>query len=769
MKQISSDAKNKSYDVSSPGQRIRISAPCFNRSSTRMLWLLIWCSSISFLGPVSSTTTIRPVGTSTASETTFRPDLSTRDVDEDLAVVFQDLDDKLLPLVARIKHDKGISGECQLAMLKTTFAARSGDTWALKLVTANGFFPNGMYEGGFANLGSRDQCLHTDSAMGIKGRYCTLFWRPNTDYLLKVFPVTDQHDPRQDIRRWLNNTRERFHVGMRSGICVPSPCQEQDMDRLASSFASIYGASAFVRYCEVAEDSSKLKPLERGIIIFFSTMVGIVVLSTITELILKWSSTEGTKRRVPVWKRALVSYSAVTNTKKLLDLSTPSSDSKRLRFLHGVKCLSVLWVVMAHAYYCIQPDAIDSVFRAVESTESFHFQVVANGFLCVSTFFFVSGFLLSYTMLKRRESLIKTSPLPQVAIPILRRFVRTTIPAMVVILALLLMPCFVKGPVAQQLLSKYYDGCSKNWWTVLLHINNFNRYEDICLDHYWYISTDMQLFATAVIICVLMTRHVKLGVALLIILSIACAIVVFVQTFVNNYQPLILFWNPDFDKSTETGEKIYALPFVHAGSFFIGVLCGLFTLNRGSLHIAKPIQGFLWTVSLACMTFMVFCSWPWNNMKLPSRTGSALYSPLHKDAWALSLFWITFACATGRGGIVNGFLSWRAFVVPSRLTYSVYLIHYLVYLARSGVSTVPLQLHEFLQFKDFLGVAVLSYLLGYLLYLIAEAPTANIEKILLGGRKEGVEAKASAIRAPDAENGKIRADCVPNLESQSKL
>lgn len=50
---------------------------------------------------------------------------------------------------------------------------------------------------------------------------------------------------------------------------------------------------------------------------------------------------------------------------------------------------------------------------------------------------------------------------------------------MVVILALLLMPCFVKGPVAQQLLSKYYDGCSKNWWTVLLHINNFNRYEDI--------------------------------------------------------------------------------------------------------------------------------------------------------------------------------------------------------------------------------------------------------------------------------------------------
>ncbi|EEC08251.1 hypothetical protein IscW_ISCW006042 [Ixodes scapularis] len=231
------------------------------------------------------------------------------------------------------------------------------------VVTANGAFPNGMYEGGFANLGSRDQCLHTDSAMGIKGRYCTLFWRPNTDYLLKVFPVTDQHD-------------------------------------------------------------------------------------------------------------------------KLLDLSTSSSDSKRLRFLHGVKCLSVLWVVMAHAYYCIQPDAIAD-------------------------------------------------------------------------------PRF---PV----------------------------------------------------------------------------------------------------------DRLAGLHDVH------GVL--QLALEQHEIAVENRVR-------------------------------------------------VVLAAAQGCLG------------------------------------AVPLLDH----FKDFLGVAVLSYLLGYLLYLIAEAPAANIEKILLGGRKEGVEAKASAIRAPDVENGKIRADCVPNPESQSKL
>lgn len=62
------------------------------------------------------------------------------------------------------------------------------------------------------------------------------------------------------------------------------------------------------------------------------------------------------------------------------------------------------------------------------------------------------------------------------------------------------------------------------------------------------------------------------------------------------------------------------------------------------------IQGLLWAASLGCTTLVVFCCWPWNKMRLPSRSVSAVYAALHKNAWALSLFWITFACATDRGG-----------------------------------------------------------------------------------------------------------------------
>lgn len=490
---------------------------------------------------------------------------------------------------------------------------------------------------------------------------------------------------------------------------------------------------------------------------FFGAVLVMIVLSTCADALLSKSESKEAKKRPPVlWRKLVVTYSAVSNTKKLLDLRVMSADSQRLRFLHGMKFLSALWVVLGHTYFTTQVDAIDSTFRAVRLMETFHFQIVANGFLCVTTFFFVSGFLLGYTLFQRRDSLRRKNAFVQSTIVITRRYFRTTVPAMVVVLALFLLPKIVHGPLAEQSLSRQYHGCSRNWWTVILHINNFNKFEDMCLDHFWYISADMQIFLVGAVLCVLMTRHMKAGAILLVLLSIITSGIVLAQTFLYNYQPIILFFNPDTDKSTETGENVYSRPFVHFGAFAIGIFCSLCTLSGDKCRLSKWQRWALWALSLSCMPLVLFASWPWNNMRLPSRGVAAVYAALHKNAWALCIAWITFACATGQAGPVNSFLSWRGFVVPSRLTYSVYLIHYLVYLARAGTVNMPMQQHEFLQFKDFLGVSVFSYLLAYLLYLAAEAPVSNLEKMLLSSAAPGADrgdAESAAVVRPGNENG----------------
>lgn len=73
------------------------------------------------------------------------------------------------------------------------------------------------------------------------------------------------------------------------------------------------------------------------------------------------------------------------------------------------------------------------------------------------------------------------------------------------------------------------------------------------------------------------------------------------------------------------------------------------------------------------------------------------------------------------------------------------------------------------QFKDFLGVAVITYFLAYLLYLIAEAPTANLEKMLLGEAMHRVQKKTVGGQPSDEVRTVVDARIATPAEDQSKM
>lgn len=52
---------------------------------------------------------------------------------------------------------------------------------------------------------------------------------------------------------------------------------------------------------------------------------------------------------------------------------------------------------------------------------------------------------------------------------------------------------------------------------------------------------------------------------------------------------------------------------------------------------------------------------------------AALYAGLHRFGWSLANGWLVLACVMGYGGILKKFLSCRALVPFSRLTYCAYL------------------------------------------------------------------------------------------------
>lgn len=106
----------------------------------------------------------------------------------------------------------------------------------------------------------------------------------------------------------------------------------------------------------------------------------------------------------------------------------------------------------------------------------------------------------------------------------------------------------------------------------------------------------------------------------------------------------------------------------------------------------------IWGAILSLTAFLFFFQddATYNQTKIKS----TLYFPLQKPLWALCLFWISFACLSGNGGLLNTFLSIPAFQILSKITYSTYLIHLTVLtLSTASARTLP-------YFTDYDGVRI---------------------------------------------------------------
>ena len=75
---------------------------------------------------------------------------------------------------------------------------------------------------------------------------------------------------------------------------------------------------------------------------------------------------------------------------------------------------------------------------------------------------------------------------------------------------------------------------------------------------------------------------------------------------------------------------------------------------------------------------------------------SIIYNCFSKTGWSLALAWIVFSCHKGYGGVINSFLSWRAWIPLSKLTYGAYLIHITCQMIVLFSTTVTLHFTDFM-------------------------------------------------------------------------
>lgn len=162
---------------------------------------------------------------------------------------------------------------------------------------------------------------------------------------------------------------------------------------------------------------------------------------------------------------ALTSWSAYSNTLRLFDVS---DDGSRLRALHGVRFLTMLWIILGYCYALTPIPNRRRIFNMFDFVKHTPFMFIANAYPAADTFFCLSGFLFGYSVFKQRRNLSKWLP-----ILLIRRYVRVIVPCFCLLLVFSLLGLVSSGPIWRDNYALLRGNCEARWWKIPALVNNW--------------------------------------------------------------------------------------------------------------------------------------------------------------------------------------------------------------------------------------------------------------------------------------------------------
>ncbi|KAL2731445.1 O-acyltransferase like protein-like [Vespula squamosa] len=319
--------------------------------------------------------------------------------------------------------------------------------------------------------------------------------------------------------------------------------------------------------------------------------------------------------------------------------------------------------------------------------ESWSKMLVLNGNMVTDTFFLLSGVLLAYTEIIKKE---KSSNWKLDVIGLyLHRYTRLT-PAYAMMIGFYatIYSKFGSGPHWDVWVGSNREYCRDNWWSNLLYVNNYVNVPDMCMSQSWYLATDMQLIWLSPIFLYPMLKPAR-RIFFWIVIGFAFVLSMllpFAVTFIHRYTATMFYYKEQQDVAN-VFLYVYTRVYTRAGPYIVGLALGYLLAKRRSydIKLRKPyiVSGWLIAIAVGLSAVlgareMYFDKHPYNRLE------ASFYAGMHRQAFALAVSWIIFSSVYGYAGPVGEFLSWRGWTPLSRLTYSAYLCHYVFLLSRAG-------------------------------------------------------------------------------------
>ncbi|XP_035683620.1 nose resistant to fluoxetine protein 6-like [Branchiostoma floridae] len=641
-----------------------------------------------------------------------------------------------------------ISQQCQKDVAQYEADLFQGKTYAMQILDAAGKPPSGILNGNLFWVGSYSQCVNITR----KGYNITF---DGKFYLATLVPVARAQQSEQ-LTQDGGAGIPGMGLKLTLGVCVPNSCSQHDViQRLDGSIYWRFLVQQGILQVTSAysQESPPIQNVTIAAICICSVLIILLAIGTIYDVMIHQPRLLAVKKhkenevrepditvtvpdektplvnRVPreetsapkegITGRVLLCFSLYTNIGKLL--STKQAPGS-IKCLHGIRFISMTWVILGHTYiFGIQQ--FENLLEAFETVQTFTFQAIMNATVSVDTFFFLSGLLMSYLLLKqigKRKENGKSVPYGMLYF---HRYWRLTPTYMfVLMLYMWVLPYMFSGPFWPPAPLDPY--CGENWWTNLLYVNNVVNDDRMCMGWTWYLANDMQFFVIGVPLVYILYRWQILGIVVKLVLLLAS----FITT-------AVISWHFDLKASLTDMVHYYDKPYCRIGPYLVGVAVGWLLVKIKKKQTKSRTLSVLmlvgWLIAAtAAMAVLYSVYGQYHGTTLQTQGENVLYLTVHRTVWAMAIGWVVIACYYGYGGVVDIILSWDAWVPLSRLTYCAYLIHILVMYAVYFTREVPIHYSTFTMIYFFLGHVTLSYGLAFLVSVAVEAPLMGLEKIL---------------------------------------
>ncbi|CAB3244320.1 unnamed protein product [Arctia plantaginis] len=441
--------------------------------------------------------------------------------------------------------------------------------------------------------------------------------------------------------------------------------------------------------------------------------------------------------------RYLLAFSLKKNWDILTyDRRKPRTDDrmKAVACLEGIRFMGTQGVIFSHVLLIYVYLYIDNPLYVEQMYDMFAWKAVFNSPLWLQAFFAMSGFLTAYSVLI--SSPFKPITPFKCLLSIVNRWVRLTPVAVFALwFTMAWFPLLGSGPQWSWLVEREAAECLDRWWYHVLYVHNYLPPGKFCMGHTWYLAADMQLHIVGVLLMLFLMRYRNGTIPMLMLTAVGSGVAAGLVVYFYELTPIVTAQSPEDRRNMFAGSKILSLVYLPFWMNLPGYIGGMATafffhhnLTEGTIKLNNSgIFNLLYHSALLLGGVVVFSGTVFlSDMPLP-QWASALYASL--DRTLVSIFFCIFmlGCFSRCMSMVRNFLEWRCFHILGRLSYCVFLIHFIV-LRLTLASNTQLGHASILSMISLLITSsALSYVAAIPLCLLVELPLIQLWKACTEG------------------------------------